>query len=202
VRTSATGSPYRLATIAVDKSLGRNWLSLGMSRLDEKQSLLGGRMSPVLGGGAAATTFLDAEARHNFGGGWTSSLTARQGWTSFSGGKLQTGAYAFDLSKLGILSDRDSFGFRVAQPLRVERGGFAMMLPTSWDYVTGTATDTLTTMSLSPSGREVDAEFSYGSSLLDGNGWLGGNVYVRRQPGHIASASNDVGGAIRFSLGF
>jgi hypothetical protein len=57
-------------------------------------------------------------------------------------------------------------------------------------------------MSLSPSGREVDAELSYGSSLFDGSAWLGGNVYVRRQPGHIASASNDVGGAIRFSLGF
>ena len=48
---------------------GRNWLSLGLSRLDEKQSLLGGRMSPVLGGGGATTLFLDAEARHDFGGG-------------------------------------------------------------------------------------------------------------------------------------
>ena len=61
VQTSATGSPYRYASVAVDRGFGRNWLSLGVSRLDEKQSLLGGRLSGVLGGGGAASTFLDAE---------------------------------------------------------------------------------------------------------------------------------------------
>jgi hypothetical protein len=57
-------------------------------------------------------------------------------------------------------------------------------------------------MSLSPSGREIDAELSYGSSLLGNRGWIGGNLFYRRQPGHIAAASDDVGAAIRFSLGF
>jgi hypothetical protein len=202
VKTTATGSPYRLATISVDRSLGRNWLSLGVSQLDEKESLLGGRMSPLLGGGGARTTFLDAEARHNFGGGWTGTLTARRGWTDFSGGKFETGAYAFDLAKLGLLSNHDSIGFRLAQPLRIEHGGLSMMLPTSYDYLTQTATNTLSQMSLSPSGREIDAELSYGSTLLGGNAWMGGNLFYRRQPGHIASASDDRGAAIRFSLGF
>jgi subtilisin family serine protease len=202
VKTSASGSPYRYSSVAIDQVLGRNWLSFGMSRLDEKQSLLGGRMTGVLGGGGASTTFLDAEARHNFGNGLTGALTARRGWTNFAGGKFETGAYAFDLSKLGILSDHDTLGFRLAQPLRVEHGGFAMMLPTAYDYVTQTANDSLTHMSLTPSGREVDAELSYGSSLLGGNAWLGGNLFYRRQPGHIASATDDKGAAIRFSLGF
>jgi hypothetical protein len=75
--------------------------------------LLGGR-------GGAATTFLDAEARHEFGGGWSTAITARRGWTDFAGGEFQTGAYAFDVSKLGLLSARDSIGLRIAQPLRVE----------------------------------------------------------------------------------
>jgi hypothetical protein len=202
VKTSATGSPYRFASVAADRSFGRNWLSLGLSRLEEKQSLLGGRLSNVLGGGGATTMFLDAEARHDFGGGWASTLTARRGWTDFAAGKFQTGAYAFDIAKLGILSDRDSIGFRVAQPLRVERGGFAMMLPTSYDYVTATASDSLSRMSLTPSGREVDAELSYGSRLLGGNAWVGGNLFYRRQPGHIASSPDDAGAALRFSLGF
>ena len=57
-------------------------------------------------------------------------------------------------------------------------------------------------MSLRPSGREIDSELSYGRSLLDGNAWLGGNLFYRRDPGHIANASDDVGAAIRFSLGF
>jgi hypothetical protein len=202
VRTTATGSAYRYASIAADRSFGRNWLSVGVSRLEEKQSLLGGRMAGILGGGGANTTFLDAEARRNFGDGWSSTLTARRGWTDFAGGKFQTDAYAFDLAKLGILSNRDSIGLRIAQPLRVEHGGFAMMLPTAYDYATGIATDSLSRMSLTPSGRELDAEFSYGSTLLDGNAWVGGNLFYRRQPGHIANSPDDMGAAIRFSLGF
>ena len=76
------------------------------------------------------------------------------------------------------------------------------MLPTGYDYSTGLATDSLTRMSLAPSGREMDAELSYGSNLFDGNGWLGGNLFYRRQPGHIANADDDLGAAIRFTLGF
>jgi len=202
VKTSATGSPYRFASISADRRFGSNWLSLGLSRLEEKQSLLGGRLSNVLGGGGATTLFLDAEARHDFGGGWMSTLTARRGWTDFTQGKFQTGAYAVDLVKSGVLSSRDSLGFRLSQPLRVEHGGFAMMLPTSYDYSTGTATDTLSRLSLRPTGREVDAELSYGRTLIGDNAWLGANLFYRRQPGHIASLPDDKGAAIRFSLSF
>ena len=77
-----------------------------------------------------------------------------------------------------------------------------MWLPTSWDYATETATSSFSTMSLKPSGREVDAELSYGSNLLGGKAWFGGNLFYRRQPGHIADAPDDKGAAIRFSLGF
>ncbi len=196
VRTSATGSPYRYASVAADRSFGRNWLSIGASRLDERQSLLGGRLSTLLGGGGASTLFLDAEARHNFGRGWTGTLTARRGWTDFNAGKFQTGAYAFDLAKLGIFSATDSIGFRVAQPLRVEHGGFAMMLPTAYDYSTLTATNTLSRLSLAPSGREVDGELSYGASLLGGNGWVGGESLLpapagaHRQPARRQGSGN------------
>ena len=202
VQTSATGSPYRFASVTADRTVGRNWLSLGLSRLDERQSLLGGRMGPALGSGGSGSMFLDAEARHDLGGGWSSTLRARHGWTDFAGGRFQTAAYALDLAKSGIVSSRDSLGFRISQPLRVEHGGLAMMLPTSYDYATGAATDTLSRLSFTPSGREVDAELSYGSSLLAGNGWVGANLFYRRQPGHIANSPDDVGAAIRFSLGF
>jgi hypothetical protein len=46
----------------------------------------------------------------------------------------------------------------------------------------------------------VDAELSYSSKV--GRGWLGGNLFVRKQPGHIAAADDDYGAAIRFTLGF
>jgi hypothetical protein len=203
IQTSSVGSPYRFTTISADQTLGSNWLSVGVSRLDEKDSLLGGRISSVLGGGGGArTTFLDAEARHNFGAGVIATMAARRGWTEFAGGKFQTGAYSFDVTKAGILSGHDSLGFRLAQPLRVEQGGLSMMLPTAYNYLTGATTDTLSEMSLTPSGRELDAELSYGSTLLGGSAWLGGNIYYRRQPGHIASLPDDQGAAIRFSLAF
>jgi hypothetical protein len=35
-----------------------------------------------------------------------------------------------------------------------------------------------------------------------GAGWIDANLYLRREPGNIASVSNDVGAAIRFTLGF
>jgi len=98
--------------------------------------------------------------------------------------------------------DGDRFVLRFSQPLRVEHGGFAMTFPTSYDYSTGTATDSLPRFSLSPSGREADAELNYGSSLLDGAGWLSGNLFARRDPGHIANSPDDLGRAVRFTLDF
>ena len=144
----------------------------------------------------------DAEARRDFGGGWSTALSARHGWTNFAGGKFATGAYALDLNKLGMLSNHNSIGFRLSQPLRVEHGGFAILLPTSWDYVTETATDSLRQMSLRPTGREIDGELSYGSTLLGGNGWVGASLFYRRDPGHFAQMRDDEGAAIRFSLAF
>jgi hypothetical protein len=202
IATSATGSPYRWTSVAMDRRFGSNWLSAGVSRLEEKQSLLGGRMGSALGGGGSASLFLDVEARRRLGGGWSAGLSARRGWTDFAAGKFQSGAYAFDLAKSGIFSGSDRLGLRVAQPLRIERGGFAAWLPTSYDYATEAAANSLSRLSLTPSGREVDGELSYGTGLFDGRGWVGGNLFYRREPGHIAAADDDAGAAIRFTLGF
>jgi len=201
-KTTASGSPYRWTSIAVDRHLGRTWLSAGMSRLEEKQSVLGGHMSQALGGDGASSLFLDLEARRELGSGFSAGLTARKGWTDFAGGKFETSAYGFDLTRLGVLNAGDRLGLRVSQPLRVTNGGFNLFLPTSYDYLTGIATSSWQHYSMSPSGREIDTELSYSTGLLDGNAWLGGNLFLRKDPGHIADADADVGAAIRFSLDF
>jgi hypothetical protein len=200
--TTATGSLYRWTNVALDRRFGSNWLSLGVGRLDERQTLLGGRMGATLGGGGAGTTFADLELRRSLGSGMSAGLTARRGWTSFAGGKFASGAYGLDLAKTGLLRGGDRIGLRVAQPLRIESGGFAMLLPTAYSYETLSATNTLERFSLAPKGREIDTELSYQSPMLGGAGWLGGNLFVRRQPGHFAEADADVGAAVRFSLGF
>lgn len=192
--------PYRLATASVDTRLGDNWLSLGMTRLDEQRSLLGGRLSETLGGGGSSSWFVDGEARRELGSGLSASVSARRGWTSFGAGKFATSAYAFDLAKLGLLSDHDRLGLRVSQPIRIASGGLRTILPTAYDYATGLTTSGTQRLSLSPLGREVDAELSYGTRL--GSGWFGGNLYARRNPGHDAQAAPDVGAAIRTSFAF
>ena len=104
------------------------------------------------------------------------------------------------MQKWGLLRDSDRIGLRISQPLRIEKGGIGMMLPTAYSYETGSATNSWSTLSFTPSGREVDAEISYSTPVA--GGWLSGNAFARRQPGHIQSAGPDVGGAIRFTLGF
>jgi hypothetical protein len=200
-RADRTSLPYRLATASFDRSVGEKlWLSLGLTRLDEQRSLLGGRVSEMLGGGGSSSWFVDGEARRDLGDGFSAAVSARRGWTSFGAGRFQTSAYAFDLAKLGLLSGDDRLGLRISQPIRIESGGFATILPTGYDYATGLTTSGLQRLSLSPDGREVDAELSYGTRL--GAGWIGGNLYARRNPGHVAGAAPDVGAAIRTSFAF
>ena len=202
VRTSAMGSPYRWTALSIDRSIGSNWLSAGIGRLEEKRTVLGGRNSVALGGGGSSSLFLDLEARRALGSGFSAGLTARRGWTDFAGGKFSTSAYGFDLTKLGILNPSDRFGLRLSQPLRVESGGFNLLLPTSWDYETQIATNSWQRYSMTPSGREIDSELSYSTSVLDGSGWLGGNLFMRKDPGHVADSDPDYGAAVRFTLGF
>jgi hypothetical protein len=201
VETRGADAPYRWSSLTLDRRLGAsNWVSAGLSRLEEKRTLLGGYLGDVYGRAGSTSLFLDVEARRELGSGWSASLSGRHGWTDFAGGRFASRAYAFDLAKSGILNGSDRFGLRLAQPLRIESGGIAMMLPTAFDYSTMSETSSLSRLSFTPSGREIDAEASY--STLLGSGWIGGNLFIRRQPGHIASADADMGAAIRYSLDF
>ena len=119
--TSATGSPYRFTSIAVDRSFGRNWISAGMSRLEEKQSLLGGRMCKVLGGGGSTSPV----PRRRGAARVRQRLERRPDRAArldrFAAGKFQTGAYAFDLAKIGVLGEQRPAGL----PLRAAAAGRA-----------------------------------------------------------------------------
>jgi hypothetical protein len=158
-------------------------------------------MDNLLGGGGAGTTFLDLEARRQLGTGWSVGASARRGWTKFAGGSFTTGAYAVDVAGDDLFAEGDRFGLRLSQPLRIDSGGFAMNLPTSYDYAALAPGYSIVRSSLVPRGRELDAELSYGRRWL-GNGWISGNLFTRYQPGHVQAAAPDAGAAIRLSLGF
>ena len=132
----------------------------------------------------------------------------RQGWTQAQlrggvegRGVLRTNGYAFDVGKQGVFGRFDNWGIRIAQPMRVARGGLDLRLPTNWDYASSSV-DVWTTqrLNLTPTGREIDVEMRYATPLWVGN--LGTNLFLRRHPGNFAQLGNDVGAVARYSMAF
>lgn len=200
-------APYSLASLSMSYDLGALNLNLGASVLEESNSVLGSQLSPAFGVGGATTRSADAAAMLNLSRKWRFAARLRQGWTTAktSGGLVSkadivTRGFAADLTGEGLFSTADRLGLRVAQPLRVENGGFQLNVPVSYDYLTGTTGIESRRMSLTPTGREIDVEASYGLPLA--GGWVDANLYWRRDPGHIATAPNDRGVALRYSLDF
>jgi hypothetical protein len=89
---------------------------------------------------------------------------------------------------------------RLMQPLRVRSGGYDIRLPVSYDYASGSVGYEQRFFNLAPTGREIDLEAAYGVGLWGGH--LSTNAFIRREPGHIAGVGDDLGAAIRFTLGF
>ncbi len=194
--------------LAVDRTLGPVTLQAGATLLAEADTVLGARFGGALGAARARSTFLDGGAQWDLGGGWQLGGTARLGWTNArlrggveGSGLLRTSAYAVDLVKRGVFDRWDHAGLRIAQPLRVATGGLDLLLPSSYTYdgeqVDGWSAQRL---NLAPTGREVDVEFAYGRTLRFGD--VSANLFYRRDPGNFAALPDDLGVAMRFTLGF
>jgi hypothetical protein len=200
-------SGYNRASLAIDRRFGGLSTIVSATRMDERDTVLGARFDAALGATRAATWFVDTKARFNAGNGWSLGGSMRQGWTraavrgGLSGdGLVRTNAFAADIGKDGVLG-HDSLGLRVAQPLRVARGGIDLGLPTYFDYTSNTVTDwTTQRLNLAPQGRELDVELRYGVPAFGGG--LDTNLFWRRDPGNFAALPNDYGMAMRYSLGF
>ena len=96
---------YSISAISADRRFGRVNLSLGASRLEEQETMLGARFSSAFASGGARSTFLDGTASFDLGRGWGAFASYRRGWTRMAGsgalvdeGRLKTDAWAFDLS--------------------------------------------------------------------------------------------------------
>ena len=153
------------------------------------------------------SAFLDAGfdwqagARLRLGASYRRGYTqARSGGTLLAATRLQSSAWSVDLVRRGLFSPNDSLALRLSQPLRVERGGLALLLPTYWDYKTQTASDTLHQINLVPSGRELDAELAWRTPLAGGTAST--SLFWRRDPGHIASLRPERGLAASWLVGF
>jgi hypothetical protein len=198
---------YQSASVSVDRRFGPATVSVGATHLAEDGTILGARFSSAFTSGGSSSNFLDASLSYDLGRGFTAGAAYRRGWTSLAGtgalvenGRLATEAWSLDLARSGAFAKGDRLAFRVMQPLRVVSGGLNLNLPVSYDYATGAVGHEDRFMNLAPTGREIDVEAAYTVGVLGGN--LGANVYLRRQPGNVRSMPNDIGSAIRFTLGF
>jgi hypothetical protein len=198
-------TPYDRVSLALDRRAGPFTATATLTRLNERDTVLGARFDAAFGAPGARTWFLDTGARF-VGGGWTAGASLRQGWTQaqvrglHGGGALGSAAWSADFGKEGVFGG-DSLGLRVAQPLRVSGGGIDLTLPTWYDYASNSVgASTRQRLGLAPKGRELDVEARYLFPL--GPGAMQTNFYWRRDPGNIAASADDYGAALRWSWGF
>ncbi|MBN8820262.1 MAG: S8 family serine peptidase [Sphingomonas sp.] len=203
----AKAAPYQAVSFSLGLDRRVFGLTAGVTLLDERASALGARFDPLLGAQSARTLFARLGAQLEPVAGWTISTHWQRGWTDAAsggvladGGTLVSQSWAGQISGTNLLADGDLFGLRVAQPLRVVASRFNLALPDQWDWESSTATTSLTPLNLTPRGRQRDYELSYGRSI--GPGWLGANLFLREQPGNIATMPDDLGMALRWSMGF
>ncbi len=203
---SGRDSRYQRLGAAWDGRVGPARAALGVGWLRESASLLGARLGPIFGAGGATSLVGDASLVFDLRDDWQFAAAWRRVWTRpdarglVAGGALRSAAFSFDLAKKGLAQPGDRAALRFAQPLRVAHGGVDLMLPVAYDYTSGRADFALRTYNLAPTGREWVIEASYALPLFEGN--LVGNLWWRRDAGHIAAMPDDEGVALRFTKGF
>lgn len=203
-----TRSDAEMFAVRGQREFGAVRLTLGYDRLRESGTFLGSRGSALLGLRGATSDFAVAEADYSAGDGWVLGLSMRGGLTRLDrqGGltaaaeTLKSAAFALRADKYDVLASGDALSLRLSQPLRIERGGLQLDVPTGYDYGTGRAEVERIEASLAPSGREVAVEAGYRALL--GNGNVSANLFYRREPGHIAGNADDIGGAISLTQRF
>jgi hypothetical protein len=185
------------AMLRIDRAIGPVRLGIIGETLVERGALFGSRLSAPFGVNGGTTTSAGLQARLPLGR-WSFAGEARVGTThaDLTGtGLIQqlsglTGtAASFSAVRTGVFGTADQFSLTVAQPLRAS-GRAALALGgdgAEWTH-------------FGPSGREIATEIGYGRML--GGGWLSLGLFWREQPGHIATAAPDAGGALRWRIGY
>ncbi|TRD11879.1 peptidase S8 [Erythrobacter insulae] len=199
--------PTQSAGLAADRDFGDLAINTALTWLSEDSTLLGGHFNAALGLRGANTVFADADAAWRFAPNWRFGASGRAGLTRPRGGELLGGgsqllsnAWSLDVTRNRAFSASDTVGFRISQPLRVSGGGLNLVLPVAYDYATEAPIIGRQTLSLSPEGRELMGEFTWGSPLFIG--YARASVFYRHEPGHFSSAPSDMGALVSFNASF
>lgn len=199
--------PYASVGISLDRQIGPAKLAFGANWLREDETILGARFASFIGQNGARSVFVDGRGDLKLIGSWSLGASWRQGFTYANAGTTLTGqgvvhsnAFSVDLSGSNILAANDRLAFRIAQPLRVTRGGLAVNLPVAYDYATLGTTFGVQRLSLAPNGQEISSELAWTVPMY--GGYFSSNLFWRQEPGHFKSAPDDIGVAFRLQYGF
>ncbi|MBN3559754.1 S8 family peptidase [Sphingomonas yabuuchiae] len=195
---------YDQMTMTFDRRLGPIAATLGVTRLDEQSTVLGGWFGGALGQARGRSWFADGAARWQDDGGWTLGARWRSGWTraigGLGGGMLASRAWSVEAGKAGLFG-HDRIDLRLSRPLRVSGGGLDLRLPGHWDYASGQVDGwTSNRLSLAPTGQETLVELRHGIRL--GGGEWSTHLFWRRDPGNITMLPPERGMAVKYGLTF
>jgi hypothetical protein len=193
--------------LALDRGFGPVEAGFGANWLAEQHTILGAQLNNAFGAGGADSVFLDLAGAWHPAAAWRLGAAYRRGFTHAHGGgfigagsDFSSSGWALDVSRLGLFQTDDSLGLRIAQPLRVERGGLNFLLPVAYSYDTLAATDGVSRLNLSPNGREVSTELAWHGALWGGAAST--SLFWRIDPGHYASLPDDKGVAFSWNSSF
>jgi hypothetical protein len=207
VRNRQSRYPYASVGLGVDRQLGAAKFAVGAHWMREDETVLGARFANFIGQNGARSLFVDGRGDVKLIGAWSLGASWRQGWTTAHAGaaltarsSLQSNAFSLDLSGGNVLTSHDRVAFRIAQPLRVTRGGLVLNLPVAYDYATLGTTFAVRQISLAPKGREIASELAWSAPIS--RGYFSSNLFWRQEPGHFENAPDDVGIAFRLQFDF
>ena len=98
--------------------------------------------------------------------------------------RLTSSSFNLTLYKTGLLNEKDSFGFSLSQPLKLESGEINFSLP----YRRTVKKEILFndfSASMEASGRQVDMEFIYSTPIR--NGYLKSRIGISKDQRHMSN---------------
>jgi hypothetical protein len=155
------------------------------------------------------TTFVSASAKFDLGGGLKAFGGFDFGFSDIKGANnsLVTGVdnvtsetFRIGFSKTGVVGKKDTFGFVVSEPLRVNSGSANLSLPTSVD-ANGQVMMTAANLDIAATGRQMDIQAFYNTEVSKDASFTAG-LLLRQNPGHDSSNGTEAVALARYKMAF
>ncbi|MCY4039550.1 MAG: hypothetical protein OXF09_08825, partial [Hyphomicrobiales bacterium] len=171
-------------------------LKIGMQTgaLIEEERALGLRSSGAFGKiGATSTVFAGVSVEGELDANWRFRAQALGGRANLSAPSVglvddfsgvATSAFRLGIEGFGLLRESDEFSLFVSQPLRVESGSVALVVPVGRTRDGALLSERIEGVSLAPGGREIEVSARYEFNLTSDLA-LGFDAGIVRDGGHI-----------------